>query len=290
MTRFLLAAATALLLPLPTLAQDTETSAEPLPAELGTVLATVNGTEITLGHVIALRGNLPQQYQSLPANVLLPGLLDQLIDQTLLANAAEARGADDQPGVAISLENDARAMLANIELQSIVSAGVTEEALVEAHAAVIEGMEQTPEFNASHILVDNEELAADLITQLADGADFATLAQEHSIGPSGPRGGALGWFGPGQMVPTFDAAVQALEVGEVSAPVETQFGWHVVILNDTRLSELPSLDSMRQDLTAQLRQEVLQAEINALRDAAEITRPEGTLDPSALNTVELFSE
>ncbi|MEL6582983.1 MAG: peptidylprolyl isomerase [Pseudomonadota bacterium] len=290
MTRFLLAATTALLLPLPALAQDDETAAEPLPAELGTVLATVNDTEITLGHVIALRGNLPQQYQSLPPNVLLPGLLDQLIDQTLLAEAAEARGADQQPGIAISVENDTRAMLANLELQSIVTAGVTEEALIEAHAAAIEGMEQTPEFNASHILVESEELAADLITQLVDGADFATLAQEHSIGPSGPRGGALGWFGPGQMVPTFDEAVQALEVGEVSAPVETQFGWHVVILNDTRMSQLPTLDSMREDLTAQLRQDVLQTEINTLRDAAEISRPEGVIDPAALNTVELFSE
>jgi peptidyl-prolyl cis-trans isomerase C len=296
MTRFSLALAASLMLPFAAQAQDAETpSAEApaetpvaLPAEVSTVLATVNGKDITLGHVLDIRRNLPQQYQNLPPEVLLNGILEQVIDQMLLADAAEAKGAAESASFKAVIENQRRSQLANLEVLEIAEAAVTEEALVAAHAAATAGMTQTSEFNASHILVETEEEAAALITQLADGADFAALAQEHSTGPSGPRGGALGWFGPGQMVPAFDSAVQALEIGEVSAPVQTQFGWHVVLLNDTRDTPLPTLDEMRQELSGQIQQEALSAAVTALRDAAEISRPEGALDPSALNTVELF--
>ncbi|MBB5514025.1 peptidyl-prolyl cis-trans isomerase C [Rubricella aquisinus] len=278
---------------LPLYAQTTtETPAEtPVQApSLATVLATVNGTDITLGHVVSLRGSLPEQYRQFPAEVLYPGLIDQLIDQTLLANKAEADGLAALPGVTQTLENERRGLLANLGLEALLDAAVTDEALQAAYEEAISGMEQTEEFNASHILVETEEEANALVTRLENGADFAALAREASIGPSGPNGGNLGWFGPGQMVPTFDATVQALTVGEISAPVETQFGWHVVILNDQRLAPLPTLAELSGQLGDQLRQQTVRNEIESLRDAAEITETALDVDPSILLALPLYQE
>ena len=272
----------------PPLAQEAEPPM--LPAETGTVLAIVNGAEITLGHALALYENLPAEYRQISSAQILPALVDQLIDQELLAEQATASGRMSEEIVAIVLQNERRALLANRELSAGTASVVTEEALIEAHAAILEGMEQVPEFNASHILVETEERAVELVTALADGGDFATLAQENSIGPSAPRGGNLGWFGPGQMVPTFDAAVQELAVGEVSAPVRTQFGWHVIILKDERLSPLPTLAEMRKELTTQLRQSAVRDLIEGAREGADIVRIEGSVDPEALSGIELYAQ
>ncbi|MGR3637961.1 peptidylprolyl isomerase, partial [Alterinioella nitratireducens] len=138
------------------------------------------------------------------------------------------------------------------------------------------------EYNASHILVETEEEAQSLIEELEGGADFAELAQQNSTGPSGPNGGQLGWFSPGMMVPSFEEAVFELEVGEISAPVETQFGWHVVKLNETREQDAPALDQVRADLVEGLRVARVDAYIEDLSENAEIDRPELEIDPALI--------
>ncbi|WP_316013709.1 peptidylprolyl isomerase [Roseobacter sp. HKCCA0434] len=257
---------------------------------LDTVVATVNGTEITLGHVVAIRDRLPQNYRSLPPEVLLPGLVDQLIDQTLLSDEAVEAGAEDLARVQIQLDNERRGILSNETIATVLAGAVTEEKIAEAYEALTSEMTRATEYNASHILVETEEEANDVIAELEGGADFAELAQERSTGPSGPNGGNLGWFGPGQMVPEFDAAVQALEVGAVSEPVETQFGWHVVTVNETRLSPLPPLEQVQPDIVSQLNQDALQAHIDALREGAEIERSVEGIPAEALTTLELSAE
>ena len=227
----------AAVLALPVAAQDSP-SAE-------TVVATVNDTDITLGHMIALRARLPQQYQQLPADVLFPGILDQLVQQQLLADTEEALS----PGGRVTIDNEARAILANQAIVAITEGAASEEALQAAYEAAFADVEPATEFNASHILVETEEEALALIAELEDGADFAALAAERSTGPSGPNGGSLGWFGPGAMVAPFEAAVSEMEAGGISAPVQTQFGWHVIKLNETRDAEAPSLGDVR-DRTA----------------------------------------
>lgn len=283
-TRTLGAVCLATMTALPLMAQDADAP------NLNTVLATVNGTEITLGHVISLRANLPEQYRDLPADVLFPGLMDQLIDQTLLADMGEADGITALPGVTQTLDNERRGLIANLALERMLDDAVTDDALQAAYDEVVSGIEQTDEFNAAHILVETEEEATALIERLANGADFSTLAQEASIGPSGPNGGNLGWFGPGQMVPTFDAVVQELAVGEISAPVETQFGWHVVILNDKRMAPLPTLAEMSGELGDQIRQETVRGAIEGLREGADITRSDEGVDPAALFGLPLYVE
>ncbi len=256
--------------------------------DVNQVVATVNGTEITLGHMIMIRNSLPDQLRQLPDEVLWDGIMDQLIQQTLLVQAGPEALSQR---VALALENEERALRAAEQAQATMEAAVTEAALADAYAEAYEGEDQGMEFNASHILVETEEQAAALAERARGGEDFAALAKENSTGPSGPNGGALGWFGAGMMVPEFETAVQALGAGDVSDPVQTQFGWHVIKLNETRVAEAPALEEVRPQLEQTVRNAALDAVLDELTEAAEITRTEKTeVDPSVLQNLDLIGE
>lgn len=247
------------------------------------VVATVNGTDITLGEMVIARTQLPQQYQQLPDDVLFDGILQQLIQQQLLSDSLE----EVPPRLAIALKNETRALRATEEINNIATNAVSDEALQAAYDARFAEAEPAPEWNASHILVETEERAAQLVDEArAEGADFAELARANSTGPSGPSGGELGWFGPGMMVPPFEQAVAGMEAGDVAGPIETQFGWHVIRLNDTRLQEAPALEELRDELAQQLQQEAVEAAIAQLEETAEIAGPEdGAFDPAILSDI-----
>ncbi len=250
-----------------------------------TVVATVNGTEITLGHMLVLRQRLPQQYQQLPPEVLFDGILDQLVQQTLLGEQTETLSSASQ----YILDNESRALKASEELQGVVAAAMTDEALQEAYNRLYGEVDPETEYNASHILVETEEEAAALVTDLEGGADFAELAKEKSTGPSGPRGGELGWFGKGAMVAPFEEAVVAMDVGSVSAPVQTQFGWHVIKLNETRMKDAPTLNDVRGELEQEIQSAAIQARVDELTEGAEITRTTvEEIDPTLLNDMSLL--
>jgi peptidyl-prolyl cis-trans isomerase C len=168
---------------------------------------------------------------------------------------------------------------------------VTEESIQAAYDAEFGNFEGEDEFDASHILVATEEEAKEIKTLLDDGGDFAETAKEKSTGPSGPNGGSLGWFGKGQMVPEFENAVVSLEKGQISDPVQTQFGWHLIILNDTRKSEAPGLDAVREQLAQSLQQDAIQAKIDELTQQSQIERP--ALDgvgPEVIRQIDLIQE
>lgn len=252
-----------------------------------TVVATVNGTEITLGHMIVLKQRLPDQYQQLSADVLFEGILDQLVQQTLLGDET----AELSLGSRIVIENETRSLRAAEEIQRLADTAVTDEALQAAYQENYAGIEPETEYNASHILVETQEEAQALIGELEGGADFATLAQEKSTGPSGPNGGQLGWFGKGAMVAPFEEAVIAMEPGTISAPVQTQFGWHVIRLNETRLTDAPTLEEVRGNLAETLQREAIESRISELTESAQIDRVEaGTIDPNALNDLSIVTE
>jgi peptidyl-prolyl cis-trans isomerase C len=261
----------------PVLAQDT--------ADADSVIATVNGTEITLGQMIMARTTLPQQYLSLPDEVLFNGILDQLIQQSVLAQTV---GDDTPRSVQIALENERRALLAAAVVDDILKDAVTDEALQKAYDEAFANAEPTREWNASHILVETEEEAAALITRLDAGEEFAALAQEASSDSSAASGGQLGWFESGMMVPDFEAAVIALEVGAVSAPVQTQFGWHVVKLNETRLREIPTLEQVADELRPQVERAAVQARLDELTAAATVERPGEGIDPALIKNLDLL--
>ena len=268
MTRLL--AATALTLALPFTAQA---------QEAGTVVATVNGTDITLGHVVAMRDRLPGQYQELPDDVLYQGLVDQLVQQQVLADAARAEmSAADTLG----LENETRAFLASRVIEKAAAGSVDDAAVQAAYEARFAAAEPQTEWNASHILVETETEARAIKARLDDGADFEAVAREESTGPSGPNGGQLGWFGPGQMVPAFEEAVTGMEAGQVSDPVQTQFGWHVVRLNETRDRAAPPLDQVRGEIEQELQTQAIDETVQRLVEAAEVDRPDVEVDPAAI--------
>ncbi len=275
---------------LPSLAL-TAVMALPLAAETkpdaSTVVARVNGDEITLGHVIATASALPAQYQQLEDDVLYDFIVEQLVQQHLLGQEQETLS----PLNALRLDNETRSLRAVQTVEAVTAAQVTDEAIQAAYDAQFAEFEGEDEFNASHILVESEDEAKAIKAQLDDGADFAELAKEKSTGPSGPNGGALGWFGKGQMVPEFENAVVALEKGSVSDPVQTQFGWHLVTLNDKRKTQAPELAAVREELAQTLRQEAIQAKVDELTQQATIERPalEGA-GPEIMRQIDLLQE
>lgn len=252
-----------------------------------TVVATVNGTEITIGHMIAVRETLPPDYLALPDDVLFNGILDQMIQQVALSQEAEGSITRRDE---LLLENERRAYLAGAALDEVAGGAVSEDALKAAYDERFADAEPQKEFNAAHILVETEEAAQELKDKIDAGADFTELAREASTGPSGPNGGELGWFGLGMMVKPFEDAVLALEPGQVSGPVQTQFGWHVVKLNETRLAETPTLDEVRDELGAELRQKAVEAKLAAVTEAADVTRSAEGIDPTVIKDSALLGE
>ncbi|MCQ0971247.1 peptidylprolyl isomerase [Paracoccus sp. TK19116] len=270
-----LMAGTALIVPaLPAAAQDA-----------GTVVATVDGTPITLGQMIAMKRGLHDQAAAeLPDRALWDLMLDQMVRQTAVANVGEN---EIDAGDVAALEIERRAYLASAALERLASEEPTDEEVNAAYEAAFGEAAPQMQYSAAHILVDSEEKAKELKAELDGGADFATLAQENSSDSSAQNGGDLGWFSPEQMVQPFADAVVALDKGAVSEPVQSDFGWHIIKLNDSRQMEAPKLEEIRPQLIQQIRREKVDAEIQSLVTAASVDRVEG-LDPSLLTRVELL--
>jgi len=236
-----------------------------------TVVARVNGKEITLGHMIIARATLPENYQQLPADVLYTAILDQLIQQETLR---QSLGGQTPESIALQLENEERSLLAADAIEDVMANAEDEDNIREAYDAKYATGFGGDEFLASHILVETEEEARAIKLDLDSGADFAATAREKSTGPSGPGGGSLGWFGLGAMVPEFEEAVVTMKPGDISDPVKTQFGWHLIILNEKRQKAAPELAAVRADLIGQLQRDAVEEKIEKLTAAARIERPD----------------
>ena len=247
------------------------------------VVATIGSTDITIGHVLDVKRQLPEQYQSLGDGVLFSGIVEQLIQQEMLARSV----AIDPYWMAAALENQRRSLLSLIVIDEVRANAVSEVALRQAYQDKYTSQSSGQEYKASHILVDTAEEANQLLSKLDEGMDFGGLAQEHSTGPSGPNGGDLGWFGKGQMVPTFEAAVQAMEVGTYTGPVQTQFGYHLIRLDDLREVSPPSLNEVRDELAVELQNAAVEAYISSLMTTLTVVYPETPIDPSVLSNLEL---
>ncbi|MEJ6708555.1 MAG: peptidylprolyl isomerase [Amylibacter sp.] len=251
-----------------------------------TVVATVNGQDITVGHVIALASRLPERFQQLPDADLFKGVMEQLIQQTTLSVDVDV----NQKAIQLAIENETRALLASEALTKIEDAATTEELIEKAYGEQYTDTKGDEEYRAAHILVKTEDEAKELVTTLEGGADFSELAKEKSTGPSGPRGGDLGWFSLGQMVPEFEQAVVALEPGTISTPVKTQFGWHVMKLNEKREKPKPTLVEVRAQLMDSMKTKAVGDHIEKLQLTADIQRVDIEIDPSVIRNTDMLND
>lgn len=277
-----LAAAVFVAFALPASAQDAP--------DASTVLARVGGTEITLGHAVALRAALPEQFRAVPDETLFPALVEQLIEQEMLyQHHGDALTRRER----MMLENETRNFVANSALMAAAEAATSDENLQAAYDSFVaefgEG-QPTTEYNAAHILVRTEEEIQTVVTELESGRDFAEVAREFSLDGSSAAGGDLGWFGEGVMIEPFEEAVMALEPGAVSDPVETRFGWHVILLKETRVATVPTLDMVRDELAGEIQREASRALIEELRASADVDNLSDAVDPAVLSRSDLLDE
>jgi peptidyl-prolyl cis-trans isomerase C len=237
-----------------------------------TVLAIVNGYAITEDEAAMASQDFAQQLQQVPPEQRRTVIVDALIDLHLLAGAAEAAGLDESEAFQRRMAYQQARTLRTAYLVDVIAAQVDEAALRASYDEVVSAFEPVEERRARHILLATREEAEAVIGELDGGADFATLATERSTGPTGPNGGDLGFFGPGRMVPPFDEAAFALEVGSYSAePVETQFGWHVILIEESRMSAAPAFEEVAAQIQQSLLQERFVEAIGGLREGAQIS-------------------
>ena len=232
---------------------------QPLPAQ-------ESGVEIDPNVFNIYLESVTQQPASQATAAQIEQVRSQLTDLYLLSNQPRADELRENPRIKAQIELQTRAMLAQAVATDFLSQNqATEEELQALYDEQIGGSSPM-EFKARHILVETQSEAIDIIAQLDDGADFVELAKEKSTGPSGPSGGDLGWFPPDRMVAEFSQAVQAMENGEHSeTPVQTQFGWHVILREDSRESVPPPFESVRDTLKQQVEGRKLQEYIESLR-------------------------
>lgn len=244
----------------------------PAHAQENIPVGSVNGEVITLEEVMQLTEELPDEYRRQPLENYFPNLVSEIANTKLAAKAALDAGLDQDALIINAIRIATERILAEAYFGTEIRKIVTEDEIANAYERFIADTDSREEISARHILVEEEQAALDLIEKLKNGADFAALAQEFSTGPSGPKGGDLGYFGRGQMVPDFEVAAFDLEIGTFSAvPVQTQFGWHVIKLEDKRIAPAPSLDEMRQQIGSGLTQQALARLIEELRQDATIT-------------------
>ena len=223
-----------------------------------TPLAVVNGNNITLGHVIAAVARLPKEYDNLEPNYLLNGILDQLIKQEIMAQSLDVSKVLNNTFI----ENETRSIKAKYAVEAQMEGFPTADLIESAYKDATLSIENIEEFNASHILVETEADAVEIFDLLKSGVDFSELAQQKSTGPSGSNGGQLGWFGLGQMVPEFEAAMASADEGEVTEPFRSEFGWHILEVKGRRDKDFSS-QVQRNQVAGFIREQKYQEELDA---------------------------
>ena len=229
-------------------------------------VATLDGEAIHLDEIIAVAETLPAEYQQQGIAALYPQLVDEVVNARLAAVAGRASGIDKDEDIAAAIKAAADRVIAESYITRRVNEQLTDEAIQTAYDAYVDDTASREQVTASHILVETEDEAKAVIAQLNDGADFAALAKEKSTGPSGPNGGELGSFGRGQMVPAFETAAFSMPAGSYSeTPLQTQFGWHVIKVDDKGIEDAPSLEDMRDQLVANLSRQSFSRIVEELR-------------------------
>lgn len=213
----------------------------------GTV-ATVDGIAITYNDVSLVEDELMAVYGQLPEEQRFQTLVGYMVNRILASEAAKKAGLENDADVAKIKAFMERKALQDVYIAKMLMERVREEDVTVYYDKEIKNGPVEEEVRARHILLDNREAADAVVADLENGADFAALAKERSKGPSGPSGGDLGYFSKQSMVPAFSDAAFKLAAGETSPPVQTQFGWHVIRVEDRRKRPVPPFDQVRDQI------------------------------------------
>lgn len=237
------------------------------------VVATIDGEDISLNLVIAMMRQLPPQYRDQPFDVLYDPVLDDIIDTRLAAREAKRSGVADDPLIQELAQRAYDRVMAEAWISINIQQQITDDMVDARYAELINDTSAREEISARHILVDSMDAATDIIRRLDDGEDFATLAKALSTGPSAPNGGNLGYFKRGDMVPSFSDAAFDLDVSKYTdTPVRSDYGWHVIMVEDKRTIDLPPLENIRGQLIEIMTAEQATMQADKLYQKAKIRR------------------
>lgn len=248
-----------------------------------TVVATVNGQDITLGQMIVMRQSIQDpSVADLSDQDLWDMLLEQLVRQAVMAGEGKENAA-----IRAQLELQRRNTLATEAVAALAETAPTQDEIKAAYDRLFGEAEPVKEYSAAHILVATEDEAKEIRQQLEDGADFGELAAQKSQDNSSQNKGDLGWFSADMMVEPFANAVEALENGQISDPVKSDFGWHVIRLNETRMREVPKMEEVQTEVEQFVRRENLEAAVERLVAEAKVEKAEG-IPARAMNDTALL--
>lgn len=256
----------AVLVAAPTFGSFAQDAAAPADVTPETVIATVGGEPITEGDLSFAAEDLAQDLAQMPPEERRAFLLRVLIDMKVMAGAAKTAGMDQTPIFAQRLKYLEERALRRAYFADAIAAGVTEEAVRAEYDKFVADFQSAEEVHAAHILVQTKEEADAIKAELDGGADFAEIAKEKSIDPgSGANGGDLGFFAQGMMVPEFETAAFALaNPGDVSEPVQSQFGWHIIKLIEKRESQPPAFEQVAPQIQQQVLMRVFNEKVEEL--------------------------
>jgi peptidyl-prolyl cis-trans isomerase C len=250
------------------------------------VVARANGVDIRQSDLTLAEdevgGSMPQMAPDQKREYLITYLADVIV----LGQAADQQKLGDSEAVKHRLQFDRNKVLMETLLQNAGQAAVTDDAMHKVYDDAIKQMPPEQEVHARHILVPTEDEAKAIEAELKKGADFATLAKEKSKDPGAAEGGDLGYFTKDQMVPEFADVAFKLDKGQISDPVKTQFGWHIIKVEDKRIKPTPTFDEVKTQLQTYVAHRAQAELVENLRKSATIDRldkPAATPDPSALN-------
>ncbi len=244
------------------------------------VVAKVDGKDVTRVDVYRYIRMMPENVQQLPPGAVYPLALEQVINTRLVQNQAEAADLENDSEVKKQLAMAKQQIERAVYIQRAVDKNISESDLKAAYDEFVKKAPDVEEIHASHILVDSEQKAKDIIAKLGKGESFETLAKENSADKTGANGGDLGWFSKQDMVPEFANATFALKKGETSkTPVKTQFGWHVIKVTDSRSRPKPSFEEVKPYLQVDLRRQTLEKMLEDWRAKAKIEKFDINGDP-----------
>ena len=238
------------------------------------VVATVNGQPIRLSELEVAQQTLPQQYRNMPLQSVFPALLDRMIDSKLVVQEGKKTKLNEDPAFKKRLAFIEDQVLQDFWIQREIARQVTTEKLQKRYEERLKSMPPEEEVHARHILVSTEDEAKAIIAELKKGTAFDKLAKDKSTDKaSGAEGGDLGWFKKSDMVKEFADAAFALNKGEQSdTPVKTQFGYHIIKLEDRRKAPPPPFEEMADQLREEMAREVVTAHLDQLRAGAKIEK------------------